>query len=90
LALAEGEQLALPQQEFQKTDLSVEIPISSDNDKLKVATAVRQIMRELSESVSKEDKVMIVTMIVLDLNKLRGFSPQANYTDRATAACRRS
>jgi hypothetical protein len=22
--------------------------------------------------------------------KLRGFSPQANYTDRATAACRRS
>jgi hypothetical protein len=23
-------------------------------------------------------------------NKLRGFSPQANYTDRATAACRRS
>jgi hypothetical protein len=23
-------------------------------------------------------------------NKLRGFSPQANYTDQATAACRRS
>jgi hypothetical protein len=23
-------------------------------------------------------------------NKLRGFSPQANYTDRATAACRQS
>jgi hypothetical protein len=23
-------------------------------------------------------------------NKLRGFSPQANYTDRATAACRRT
>jgi hypothetical protein len=23
-------------------------------------------------------------------NKLRGFSPPANYTDRATAACRRS
>jgi hypothetical protein len=22
--------------------------------------------------------------------KLRGFSPQANYTDQATAACRRS
>jgi hypothetical protein len=22
--------------------------------------------------------------------KLRGFSPQVNYTDRATAACRRS
>jgi hypothetical protein len=26
----------------------------------------------------------------LKLTKLRGFSPQANYTDRATAACRRS
>jgi hypothetical protein len=25
-----------------------------------------------------------------DIKKLRGFSPQANYTDRATAACRRS
>jgi hypothetical protein len=24
------------------------------------------------------------------LNKLRGLSPQKNYTDRATAACRRS
>jgi hypothetical protein len=23
-------------------------------------------------------------------NKLRGFSPQGNYTDRATAVCRRS
>jgi hypothetical protein len=23
-------------------------------------------------------------------NKLRGFSPQANYTDRTNAACRRS
>jgi hypothetical protein len=23
-------------------------------------------------------------------NKLRGFSPQVNYTDRATTACRRS
>jgi hypothetical protein len=26
----------------------------------------------------------------LQQNKLRGFSPQANYTDRTTAACRRS
>jgi hypothetical protein len=25
-----------------------------------------------------------------ETNKLRGFSPSANYTDRATAACRRS
>jgi hypothetical protein len=27
---------------------------------------------------------------VTEIVKLRGFSPQANYTDRATAACRRS
>jgi hypothetical protein len=43
---------------------------------------------------------MIMTHVMkslLELNnnlctktKLRGFSPQANYTDRATAACRRS
>jgi hypothetical protein len=25
----------------------------------------------------------------IQTNKLRGFSPPANYTDRATAACRR-
>jgi hypothetical protein len=27
---------------------------------------------------------------IIIIKKLRGFSPQANYTDRATAACRRS
>jgi hypothetical protein len=55
----------LPQEELQKTGLSVQSPSSSDNDKLKVATAVRQIMRELSEAVSEEEKVMMVTMIDL-------------------------
>jgi hypothetical protein len=43
----------LSQQELQKTGLSVQAPSSSDNDKLKVATVVRQIMRELSEAVSE-------------------------------------
>jgi hypothetical protein len=28
--------------------------------------------------------------LILLKKKLRGFSPQANYTDRATAACRQS
>jgi hypothetical protein len=32
----------------------------------------------------------VVVMIVLIQKKLRGFSPQASYTDRATAACRRN
>jgi hypothetical protein len=57
----------LPQQEFQKTGLSVQASSSSDNDKLQVASGVRQIMRELSEAVSEEDKAMIVTMMVLKL-----------------------
>jgi hypothetical protein len=57
---------------FQKTGLSVQAPSSSDNDKLKVATAVRQIMRELSEAVSEEDKAMIVTMIALYLLQRNG------------------
>jgi hypothetical protein len=57
----------LPQQEFRKTGLSIHFHSSSDNDKLKVATVVRQIMRELNEALSEEDRVMIVTLLVLDL-----------------------
>jgi hypothetical protein len=37
----------------------------------KAATVVRQIMKELSEAVLEEDKVMIVTM-VLDLMQQNG------------------
>jgi hypothetical protein len=62
----------LPQQEFQKTDQSVQSPSSSDNDKLKVATVVRQSMRELSEALSEEDRAVIVTIIVLDLMERNG------------------
>jgi hypothetical protein len=29
-------------------------------------------------------------MLIYKKTKLRGFSPQANYTEQATAACRRS
>jgi hypothetical protein len=56
----------LPQQETQKTGFSVQAP-SSPDDKLKVAAVVRQIMKELSETVLEEVNVMIVTMMVLDL-----------------------
>jgi hypothetical protein len=62
----------LPQQELQKTGLSVQAPSSSDNDKLKGATLVRQIVKELNEAVSEEDKVMIVTIMVLDLMQRHG------------------
>jgi hypothetical protein len=43
----------LPQHEIQKTDLSVQAPSSSNNDTLKVATVVQQIMTELNEDVRK-------------------------------------
>jgi hypothetical protein len=57
----------LPQQEFQKTGLSAQALSSSDSDALKVATAVRQIMKELSEAVSEEGRAVIVTKMVLHL-----------------------
>jgi hypothetical protein len=62
----------LPQQEIQKTGLSVQAPSSFDSDKLKVAIVVQQIKKELSEAVSEEGKVMIVTMMVLDIMQRNG------------------
>jgi hypothetical protein len=38
-----------------------------------------------------ETSLMNVSKVILQTtNKLHGLSPRANYTDRATAACRRS
>jgi hypothetical protein len=59
----------LPQQEIQKTGLSVQTPGLSDNDMLKVATVVQQIMTELIEAVLEEDKIMVITKIVLNETK---------------------
>jgi hypothetical protein len=53
--------------EFQKTGLSVQAPSSSDSDA--VATVVQQIMIELSEVVSKEDRIMVITKVVLNETK---------------------
>jgi hypothetical protein len=44
----------LPQEDFQKTGLSAQAPSLSDSDKLKVATVVRQIIKELTEALSGE------------------------------------
>jgi broad specificity polyphosphatase/5'/3'-nucleotidase SurE len=55
----------LPQQEIQKTGLSVQAPSASNNDKLKVATVVQQIMTEFSECMSK-DKIIVITKMVLN------------------------
>jgi hypothetical protein len=52
----------LPQREFQKTGRSVQAPSSSSN--ATVATVVHQIMTELSEAVSEDDSVMVITKLV--------------------------
>jgi hypothetical protein len=44
----------LPQQEFQGTSPSEEASIQPNNDTLKVATVVQQIMTEHSETVSEK------------------------------------
>jgi hypothetical protein len=42
-------------------------------------------------AAAREIIIIIIIIIIIKLKiKLRGLSPQANYTDRATAACRRS
>jgi hypothetical protein len=48
---------------FQKTDLSVQAPSSSNNDT--IATVVHQIMTKLIKAVSEEDRVMVITKLVL-------------------------
>jgi hypothetical protein len=62
----------LPQQEIQRTSLSVQAPSLSDNDKLKVASVVHRIMIELSEAASEKDKITIITKKVLNLLKQNG------------------
>jgi hypothetical protein len=59
----------VPQQEIQKTGLSVQTP-SSSNDDMTVATVVQHVMTELSEAVSDEDKIMIITKMVLNETEL--------------------
>jgi hypothetical protein len=44
----------LPQQEIQRTGLSVQVPSSSNNDMLEVATVMQQIITELSEADSEK------------------------------------
>jgi hypothetical protein len=62
-----------PQQEIKKkAGLSVQAPSSSDNDTLKADIVVRQIMTELSKPVSEQDKIMVITKMVLNLIKQNG------------------
>jgi hypothetical protein len=57
----------LSQQKFQKTGLSVQAPISSDNDT--VVTVVQRIMSELDEALSEDEKLMVITKMVVHLIK---------------------
>jgi hypothetical protein len=62
----------LPQQEIQRTGLSVQAPSLTKNDMVKIATVVQQIMTGLSEVVSEEDRIMVITKRVLSLMKQKG------------------
>jgi hypothetical protein len=62
----------LPQQEIQRTGLSIQAPSSTKNDPLEIATVVQQTMTELSEAVSEKDKIMVITKLVLNLMKQNG------------------
>jgi hypothetical protein len=59
----------LSQQEIHKTGLAMQAPSSTSNEILKAATVVECIMTELSEVVSEEDKIMVITKMVLNLMK---------------------
>jgi CRISPR/Cas system CSM-associated protein Csm5 (group 7 of RAMP superfamily) len=61
-----------PQQEIQKTGQSVQAPSLSVNDMFKAMTVEQQIMTELSEAVSEEDKIVVITTTVLNLMKQNG------------------
>jgi hypothetical protein len=62
----------LPQQEIQRTGLSVQAPSSSNNHMIKGATVVQQIITEVSEAASENDKLMVITKMVLNLMKQIG------------------
>jgi hypothetical protein len=59
----------LPQQEIQKTGLSVQAFNSSSNNMLKVTTAVQWIISELSEAVSDKGKILAIAKMVLNETK---------------------
>jgi hypothetical protein len=62
----------LPQQETQRTGLSVQAPSSANSDRLKITTEAHQIITEVSEAVSEKDKIMVITKMALNLMKQNG------------------
>jgi hypothetical protein len=58
---------------FRKRGLLVQAASSTNGDTLKVGTVVRQNMREPREAGSEEDKIMVITKMVLNLMKQNGW-----------------
>jgi hypothetical protein len=54
------------QQHLPENSLSVQAPSSTNNDTLKIAIVVQQIVTEFSEALSEENKIMFTTKIVLN------------------------
>jgi hypothetical protein len=69
---AQSLQIPVQQQKIQRTGLSVQAPSSTNSDTLKVTIVVQQIMTDLSEAVSKTNKIMAITKMVLKLMKQNG------------------
>jgi hypothetical protein len=65
-------QLHLTQQEIYTTRLLVQALCLTNNDTLKVVTLVQEIMTELSEALSEEDKIIVITKMVCNLMKKNG------------------
>jgi hypothetical protein len=63
------EQQYLPQRKYQKTCLSAQAPSSSKDI---VVTAMHKIMTALSKAVSQEDRIMVITKLVLHLMQQNG------------------
>jgi hypothetical protein len=57
----------LPQQEIQRIGLPVQPPSLTNNVTLKMATVMQQIITELSEAVSEEDRIMVITRMVKNM-----------------------
>jgi hypothetical protein len=76
---------------FQKAELCITTAVKTSNPTAQMlfyhmqVRHVESLGKDVGNVCNKGTRVTKQTT-----NKLRGFSPPANYTDRATAACRRS
>jgi hypothetical protein len=78
-------------QNIRVSDVVVSDILDSDHLPILFHILIHVKIRYLSGQIEKFTAWERFQSLAYELKKkLRGFSPQANYTDRATAACRRS